>query len=133
LELTRCYEILELNTNATVEEIKSAYRNLSLKYHPDRNKNDMDEKFKQIAEAYNILKTHKDNMQQKINSTKSRYYVNKTNHTKTEFRMDDNHNVNDVNNRANINENHSHKITHLLLYGGLSAIAIWIIISEIVK
>lgn len=133
MELTKYYEILELNTNATIEEIKSAYRNLSLKYHPDRNTNDMNEKFKRIVEAYNILKTHKDNTQQKINSTKNRCYVNKTNHTTTKFGSDYNLNVNDFNDRDDVHENHSHKITHLLLYAGLSTMAIWIIISEIVK
>lgn len=51
------YEILKVPRNATPEQIKQAYRKLAMQYHPDRNKNDpeAEEKFKQIAEAYEIL------------------------------------------------------------------------------
>lgn len=51
------YEILEVSRNATDQEIKSSYRKLALKYHPDRNQGDKkaEEKFKEAAEAYAIL------------------------------------------------------------------------------
>ncbi|MBU1130052.1 DnaJ domain-containing protein [Patescibacteria group bacterium] len=50
------YEILGVSKNASKEEIKSAYRKLALKNHPDRNKeSDAEEKFKEINEAYEIL------------------------------------------------------------------------------
>jgi len=51
------YEILEVSRTATEVEIKSAYRKLAMKYHPDRNPGDKaaEEKFKECAEAYAIL------------------------------------------------------------------------------
>ncbi|HWY36191.1 MAG TPA: DnaJ domain-containing protein, partial [Nitrosopumilaceae archaeon] len=52
-----CYQILGVQKGVSQKEIKSAYRRLSLKYHPDRNKGEKDgEKFKQIIEAYQTLK-----------------------------------------------------------------------------
>lgn len=51
------YEELGLTKEAKPEEIKKAYRELSKKYHPDKNPDDKEaeEKFKKISEAYEIL------------------------------------------------------------------------------
>ncbi|NIS79962.1 MAG: molecular chaperone DnaJ [Anaerolineales bacterium] len=50
------YEILGLNRNASEDEIKSCYRRLAKKFHPDVNKNpDAEERFKEINEAYAVL------------------------------------------------------------------------------
>ncbi|MCF8268288.1 MAG: molecular chaperone DnaJ [Ignavibacteriales bacterium] len=51
------YEILGIEKNASVDEIKKAYRKLAMQYHPDRNPNDKtaEEKFKEAAEAYEVL------------------------------------------------------------------------------
>jgi molecular chaperone DnaJ len=51
------YEVLAVARTATDQEIKSAYRKLALKFHPDRNPGDKDaeEKFKEAAEAYAVL------------------------------------------------------------------------------
>jgi DnaJ family protein A protein 2 len=51
---TKLYEVLGINRDATINEIKKAYRKLSMKYHPDRPNGD-EEKFKQINFANEIL------------------------------------------------------------------------------
>lgn len=54
------YLILGVSQNASVKEIKSAFRQLARQYHPDLNPNDpiSAEKFKQISQAYDILSDH---------------------------------------------------------------------------
>jgi len=51
------YYILGIARNASQDEIKKAYRKVEMKYHPDRNPGDKaaEEKFKEAAEAYEIL------------------------------------------------------------------------------
>jgi molecular chaperone DnaJ len=51
------YELLGVARNATEDEIKKSYRKLALKHHPDRNPDnpEAEEKFKQAAEAYEVL------------------------------------------------------------------------------
>src|SRR3954469_15914457 len=55
----RCYyETLECPKGATVDILKSSYRKLAMKFHPDRNPDDAtaEIKFKEINEAYDVLK-----------------------------------------------------------------------------
>lgn len=52
------YETLEVNKNATKEEIKKSFHKLAMKYHPDKNGGD-DKKFKEINEAYQVLSDEK--------------------------------------------------------------------------
>jgi curved DNA-binding protein len=58
MEYKDYYQILGVSKDASKEEIKKAYRNLAVKYHPDKNSGDKkaEERFKEISEAYEVLK-----------------------------------------------------------------------------
>ena len=51
------YDVLGVNKNSTLEQIKTGYRKQAVKYHPDKNKGDKasEEKFKEASEAYHVL------------------------------------------------------------------------------
>jgi molecular chaperone DnaJ len=51
------YEVLSVNRSASEQDLKSAYRKLAVKHHPDKNPGDphAEEKFKEAAEAYAVL------------------------------------------------------------------------------
>ena len=52
------YDILGVSKSADETTLKKAYRDLAMKYHPDRNPDDKaaENKFKEVSEAYDILK-----------------------------------------------------------------------------
>lgn len=52
------YKILDVTKVASDAEVKKAYRKLALKWHPDKNPNNLDEanrRFREISEAYEVL------------------------------------------------------------------------------
>ena len=51
------YDVLGINKSANADQIKSAYRKLAVKYHPDKNPEDKtaEDKFKEASEAYQVL------------------------------------------------------------------------------
>ncbi len=57
MEYKDYYKILEVDKNASQDEIKRSFRRLAKKYHPDLHPNDKEaqEKFKEINEAYEVL------------------------------------------------------------------------------
>ena len=53
---TTLYEILEVQPNASVSQIKKNYHRLAKKYHPDKNKSrQTEEKFKELTFAHEVL------------------------------------------------------------------------------
>ena len=67
------YKILEVEENATDEQIKKSFRNLSKQYHPDINPNGS-EKFKEINEAYEVLSDRE--KRHRYDNTKNNPYAN---------------------------------------------------------
>ena len=58
--MTSLYDVLEIKPNASEQEIRKAYYNLSKKYHPDKNKESNScQKFQEINSAYQILMDEK--------------------------------------------------------------------------
>ena len=68
----QCYQVLGIKNDASFKEIKSAYRQLVLQFHPDKNMSETDgKKFKVVTEAYQFLKKeNKRTHQTSSNTTK---------------------------------------------------------------
>lgn len=54
------FNILNISRDSTLNDIKKAYRLMSIKYHPDKNGNTNSEQFNKISDAYSILLQHYD-------------------------------------------------------------------------
>lgn len=69
------YKILGVSRTASDNEIKKAYRKMALKYHPDKNKSsDAEDRFKEIAEAYDVLSDCKSKIMSSILATYNKVY-----------------------------------------------------------
>jgi len=80
MEFIDYYEVLKISDNATLVEIKKAFRELAKKHHPDKNKStDASLKFREVFEAYEILKN---NITRDIYDQRRQIYQN---NTKTKF------------------------------------------------
>ena len=64
-DIEKYYKILDLEKNATLQQIKKRYRELVLKYHPDKY-HDSGEKFKEVNEAYKFLCEREKTFEEKI-------------------------------------------------------------------
>lgn len=77
------YDVLEVSRNASMDEIKKKYRELSRKYHPDANVNNpladlAAEKFKEVQEAYNTIVKERESGSYSDPGSQSEYYSSGT-------------------------------------------------------
>ncbi|HEU5221567.1 MAG TPA: J domain-containing protein [Candidatus Nitrosotalea sp.] len=142
-----CHQILGVQPGASQKEIKNAYRQLSLKYHPDRNKDDTNgERFKKVTEAYQQLRSEekkKDKISESEVATKYSDFWKKYDKAPNEefhfgpnfaeFRRDFGARSAAEDYEHNQEKEGSPMSTHIILYGGLGAMALWIILSTILK
>ena len=146
MNLSDCYQILGIQKDASQKEIKNAYRCLSLKYHPDRNKDDIDgKKFKQIIEAYQLLR-REEKAKTKTSETDvaakyAEFWKKYDSNINEEFHFGPNFTgfknpfgVNSQEIYSHFREKQSsHAGTHIIIFGGLGLLALWIILSTILK
>jgi molecular chaperone DnaJ len=146
LNIADCHQILGIQVGASQKEIKNAYRRLSLKYHPDRNKNEKnEERFKRIIEAYQQLRNDekkKDKISEsEVASKYSDFWKKYDKNPNEEINFGTNFSEFRQEFGAKVTQNYEHNqekesspmSTHIILYGGLGAIALWIILSSILK
>ena len=146
MNIADCHQILGIQVGASQKEIKNAYRRLSLKYHPDRNKDGKDEeRFKKIIEAYQQLRNNekkKDKISEsEVASKYSDFWKKYDKDVNEEVHFGSNFSKFKHEFGAKVTQEYEHNqekksspmSTHIILYVGLGAIALWIILSSILK
>ena len=146
MNLSDCYQILGVQKDASQKEIKNAYRRLSLRYHPDKIKDDRDgEKFKQILEAYQLLrrqeKTKIKTSETDVAAKYTEFWKKYDGKMNEEFNFGPNFagfknpfGVNAEEKYSHFQQKESsHATTHMIIFGGLGLIALWIILATILK
>uniref|UniRef100_A0A0N4ZG98 DnaJ homolog subfamily B member 9 n=1 Tax=Parastrongyloides trichosuri TaxID=131310 RepID=A0A0N4ZG98_PARTI len=106
------YEILNISEKATKKEIKKAFRDMALKYHPDKNSQGM-EKFVEVSEAFHVLyddvkKFNYDRMLQLKKNSSTTFFSRKTNFFTNDYKcfgnVDRNENLVNVSKNRNKHE-----------------------------
>jgi len=104
------YNILNLSKNATINDIKKAYRQLSIRFHPDKNKNCDPEQFNKINEAYSkLLDKYNSNSiynVAEIHNEIEKYHKNESNNDMLNYCNPN------INSNFNSNLNHSLNLNH---------------------
>jgi DnaJ family protein B protein 4 len=101
------YSVLNLSKNANINDIKKAYRQLSIKFHPDKNLNCDSEQFNKINEAYSKLldKYNTNDLHKDVNNFHNNELVNGINANNNNAINANNNNAINANNGANANNN----------------------------
>jgi DnaJ-class molecular chaperone len=98
------YNILNLSNNANINDIKKAYRQLSIKFHPDKNNNSDSEQFNKINEAYSkLLEKYNTNNVNNVNNVNYKYNINETTNEVDKYYSHDLVSANNANNPNNPN------------------------------
>ena len=147
IDVNQSHQILGVKKGSNIKEIKQAYRSLSLQYHPDKNNEYKDgQKFKEISQAYQILKAnHKIKIktdEKNAEKAHSDFWKQQGEKMGDDMRfsyesfsdMRNKFGSNfDLNYTTNREKPVSQRSTHYILYAGLGLVAVWIIVSEILK
>jgi DnaJ-class molecular chaperone len=109
------YSVLNLSKNANINDIKKAYRQLSIKFHPDKNLNCDSEQFNKINEAYSKLldKYNTNDLHNDVNKFNNNELVNANNNAN--INNTNNANINNTNNTNNTNNANNIDVNNTIL------------------